>query len=80
VKSDARSDQLITFTRCLNEALPIEYRDLPSAAHNQTGIFQLPGSICDGWPLDTQHFGEQILSDLQCVVVTAVTHHEQPTR
>jgi len=64
VKSDARPDQLITFTRCRNEALSIEYRDLPSAAHNQAGIFQLPGSIRDGWPLDTQHFGEQILSDL----------------
>ena len=34
VKSDARADQLITFTGCLNEALPIEYLDLPSAAHN----------------------------------------------
>jgi hypothetical protein len=31
VKSDALSDQLITFTRCLREALPIKYRDLPSA-------------------------------------------------
>jgi hypothetical protein len=53
---------------------------LPPAARNQTGTFQLPGSIRDGWPLDTQHFGEQALSDLQSVVVTAVTHHEQPTR
>jgi hypothetical protein len=53
---------------------------LLSAARNQTGTFQLPGSIRDGWPLDTQHFGEQVLSDLQCVIVTAVTHHEQPTR
>src|SRR5713101_3869930 len=80
VKSDARSDQLITFTRCLPEALPIEYRDLPSAARNQAGTFQFPGSIRDGWPLDTQHFSEQVLSDRQCVIVTAVTHHEQPTR
>jgi len=45
-----------------------QYRDLPSAARNQTGTFQLTGSIRDGWPLDTQHFGD------------AVTHHEQPTR
>src|SRR5450631_3875556 len=43
-------------------------------------MFQLLGSIRDGWPLDTQHFGEQVLGDLQCVIVTAVTHHEQPTR
>ena len=63
VKSKARPDQLITFTRCLRKALPIQYRDLPSAARNQTGTFQLPGSIRDGWPLDTQHFGEQVLSD-----------------
>jgi hypothetical protein len=80
VRSDARPDQLITFTRRPNEALPIKYRDLPSAARDQTGAFQFPGGIRDGWPLDTQHFREQILSDLQCVVVTAVTHHEQPTR
>src|SRR5205807_381998 len=80
VESDARPDQLITFTRCPHEALPIKDRDLPPAAHNQAGTFQLPGSIGDGWPLDTQHFGEQILSNLQCVIVTAVAHHEQPTR
>ena len=80
VRSDPRPDQQITFARFRHEALPIKYRDLPSAARNQTGTFQLPGSIRDGWPLDTQHFGEQVLSDLQCVIVTAVTHHEQPTR
>ena len=80
VRSDARSDQLITFARFRHEALPIKYRDLLSAAHNQTGTFQLSRSIRDGWPLDTQHFGEQILSDRQCIIVTAVTHHEQPTR
>ena len=80
MKSEARSNQLITFARCLREALPIQYRDLPSAARNQTGTFELPGSIRDGWPLDTQHFGEQALSDLQCVIVSAVTHHKQPTR
>jgi hypothetical protein len=65
---------------CLREALPIKYRDLPSAAFNQTGSFELPGSIRDGRPLDTQHFGEQALSDKERVAVTAVTHHEQPTR
>jgi hypothetical protein len=30
--------------------------------------------------MDSQHFGEQALSDKECVTVTAVTHHEQPTR
>src|SRR6202049_4299245 len=78
--SRARSDQLITFTRCLHEAPPIKYRDLPSAALNQTRAFHLPSNIRDGWPLDTQHFGEESLRNRQCVLVTAVTHHEQPTR
>jgi hypothetical protein len=79
VKSKARPDQLITFARCLREALPIKYRDLPSAAFNQTGTFEFPGSIRDGRPLHTQHFGEQVLGDGERVTVTAVTHHEQPT-
>jgi hypothetical protein len=64
VRSDARPDQLVTFARFRHEALPIKYRDLLSAARNQTGTFQLPGSLRDGWPMDTQHFGEQVLSDL----------------
>ena len=80
MKSEARSNQLITFARCLREALPIQYRDLPSAARNQTDTFKLPGSIRDGWPLNTQHFGQKVLGNQQCVLVTAVTHHEQPTR
>ena len=80
VRSDARPDQLITFARFRDETMPIKYRDLPSAAHDQTGTFELPGSIRDRWPLDAQHFGEQALRDPQCVIVTAVTHHEQPTR
>jgi hypothetical protein len=61
MKGKARPNQLITFTGCRHEALPIKYRDLPSAARNQTGTFELPGSIRDGWPLDAQHFGEQAL-------------------
>jgi hypothetical protein len=32
VKSKAATNQLITLARCLREALPIKYRDLPSAA------------------------------------------------
>src|ERR1700680_3880954 len=80
VKSDARSNQLITFTRFFYEALPIAYRDFLAAALNHACAFQLAGSIRDAWPLNTQHFGEKILGDRQCVLVTAVTHHEQPTR
>src|ERR1700675_2490015 len=80
VKSETRPDQLITFARRLYEPRPIEYRDLPLAACNQTGTFQFAGGIRDGWPLHPQHLGEQALSDLQCVIVTAVTHHQQPTR
>jgi len=56
VKSDARPDQLVAFTRRFREALPIENRDLPSAAFNQTSTFQLLGGVRDGWPLDAQHF------------------------
>jgi hypothetical protein len=63
MKGEARPDQLITFTRCLREALPIKYRDLLSAARNQSGTFQLLRHIRDAWPLDTQHFGEQALRD-----------------
>jgi hypothetical protein len=47
---------------------------------NQTGMFELPDSIRDGWSLDTQHFGEQALSDKERVTVAAVPHHEQPAR
>jgi|HubBroStandDraft_2_1064218.scaffolds.fasta_scaffold1381696_1 hypothetical protein len=63
MKGEARPDQVITFTRCLSQALPIEYRDLSSAARNKTGTFQLVGCIRDARPLDAQHFGEQLLSD-----------------
>ena len=80
VNSEAHSDQLITFTRCLRQTLPIKYRELPMAALNQTSPLQLSGSIRDGRPLDTQHLGKQVLSDQQCVIITSVTHHEQPTR
>jgi hypothetical protein len=51
MKSEARSNQLITFARCLREALPIQYRDLPSAARNQTDTFKLPGSIATTHPI-----------------------------
>jgi hypothetical protein len=53
---------------------------LPAAVLNQTGTLELPDSIRDSWPLDTQHFGEQALSDKERVTVAAVTHHEQPAR
>jgi hypothetical protein len=33
---------------------------LPPAALNQTCAFQLPSCIRDGWPLNTQHFCEQV--------------------
>jgi hypothetical protein len=80
VKSKAGPNQPITFAGHLREALPIKYRDLPSAASNQTSTFKLAGSIRDGWPLDTQHFCEQVLSDREHVTVIAVTHHQQPAR
>ena len=79
MKGDALPNQLITFTRCFPESLPIKYRDFPPAAHKQTGMFQLARSIRNGRPLHCQHCGEQVLGDRHCVIVTAVTHHEQPT-
>src|SRR5713226_7743613 len=79
MKADAHPNQLITLTRCLPEALPIKYRDFPSATRKQTGTFQLPGSIRNGGPLHSQHRGEQVLGDQHGVIVTAVTHHEEPT-
>jgi len=80
VETYPRPGQLIAFARCRHEARPIEKRDLPSAALDQTGTFQLAGSIGDAWPLNTQHFGKQGLADLQNVVVAAITHHQQPPR
>ena len=73
----------VTGSRCprwFGEALPIKYRDLPAAPLNQTCAFQLSGGIRDGWPLNTQHFGEKVLGDRQFVPVTAIPHREQPTR
>ena len=72
MKSDPRSNQLITCTRFFDEALPIKDRDLPEATLDQACAFQLSGSIRDGRPLNTQHFGEKVLGDRQCVLVTAV--------
>jgi hypothetical protein len=67
VKSEAHPNQLKTFTGCFDEALPIKYRDLPSAAGNQTSAFQFSGSIRNAWPLDTQHIAKQVVSDRQRV-------------
>jgi hypothetical protein len=48
VKSEARSNQLITFTRFFGEALPITYRDLPAAALYQTCAFKLSAFVMVG--------------------------------
>jgi hypothetical protein len=80
VKGDASPDQLIAFAGCRYEAWPVHYRNLLSAARNQTGTLQLPRSVGDGWPLNPQHFGEQVLADPQDVVAAAVAHHQQPAR
>src|SRR5580658_8342346 len=80
METDARPNQLIAFAGCRHETRAIEKRNLPAPARDQTGTFQLSDSIGDAWPLDTQHFGEQALTDPQYVVVGAVTHHQQPTR
>jgi hypothetical protein len=46
---------------------------LPPAPFDQTGTFELPDGIRDGWPLHTQHFREQALGDRQCVIICPVT-------
>jgi hypothetical protein len=76
MKGDPFANQLITFTRCLCEGLPIEYCDFASTALYQSRVFQLPSSIRDRGPLSTQHFREEILRNPQGVLVTAVAHHE----
>ena len=75
-----RMRTLVTFTGRPQEALSIEYLDLPTAALNQSRTFQFLGYIRDGWPLNTQHFGKQVMGDLQDVIVAAVSHQEQPAR
>src|SRR5262245_54267384 len=69
VGPEAGSDQLVTFTGCLNEAWTIHYRDLLSTALDQSRKLQLPGSIRNARPLHPEHFGEQTLGDRQCVIV-----------
>jgi hypothetical protein len=95
VKSESRPDHQITFARSFHEALPIKHRDCrrpraikPARSISRAALVTVglwtpsisASSFGDGWPLDTQHFGEQVMSYQQCVIVTAITHHEQPTR
>src|SRR5450755_3028178 len=77
---NALTDQLITFTRSLGEALPIAYRHLPETALDQACALQFFRRVRDRWPLDTEHFGKQVMGDWQYVIVAAVSHHEQPAR
>ena len=54
--SNARSDQLVTFTRSRREALPVDDGDLLSAALNQARTFELGSGVRDGRPLDAPNF------------------------
>jgi hypothetical protein len=69
VKSEASPNQLITFARCLREARPVKDRDLPPAAFDQTGMFELPGGNCNGWPLGTQHFVAEATSPTRQIAI-----------
>ena len=80
MEGNTLADQLVTFTRCFDEALPVANDDLSSTTLNQARVFQLPGNIRDTWPMDAQHFGHQVLTDRQCVIVASVSHHQQPSR
>ena len=76
MKRSSLPDELVAFTRDFDETLSISDDDLPSATHNQTRVFQLPGGVRDAWSLNTQHLGQQILTDGQDVIVAAVAHHQ----
>ncbi len=80
MKSDALTNQLVTFARGLRQALPVNDRDLPAATLNQSRVFQLSGRIRDGGPLGAQHLSENILRNQQSVIVATVLHHEEPAR
>ena len=80
MKSDALTNQPVTFARGLRQALPVDDRDLPAATLDQSRALQLPGCIRDGGPLGTQHLGKNILRNQESVIVATVTHHEEPAR
>jgi hypothetical protein len=46
----------------LHEALPIADRDLLPATPDRAVALQLAGRVRNGWPLHTQHLGEQVLA------------------
>jgi hypothetical protein len=77
---ETRPDQFVAFTRLLDEAWPIAYRDVPLTSLDHTRTFQFPDYVRDRWPVHAQHFGKQIVGDGQPNIVAAITHHEQPTR
>src|SRR5712671_8179578 len=80
MKSDALTNQLVTFARGLRQALPVDDRDLPAATLNQSLAFQLSGRIRDGGPLGAQHLGKNVLRDQEIILVATVSHHEEPAR
>jgi len=71
VKCDAFADKSITFARCLDQALPVEDRDLLPPALDQARLLQTRNRVRDRGPLHAQHFGKQILADRHDVVVAA---------
>src|SRR5262249_29467216 len=71
VRCDTLANKLITFARCFDQALPVEDRDLPPTAQDQTGLLQLRDRVRETWPLHTQQFAEQILGDRHHVAVAA---------
>src|SRR4029078_10727758 len=79
VGGNPRSNQRITFARCLDKALAIDDGELATAALDQALAFQLARSDGNGWSLDAEHYGQYILGDRQCIIVVAVTHHQQPS-
>ena len=80
VKSEARPDQLITLTRRLREARRSSIvtcrrpRSIKPARSNSRAAFVMVGR----WTPSIS--ASRLLSDRERVTVTAITHHQQPTR
>jgi hypothetical protein len=79
-RTETPSNHLITLTRFLDQPAAADNCELTPAPLDETFAFELSRSNGDGWSLDAEHRGKQVLSYRQCVAVAAVMHHQQPAR
>src|SRR5581483_3614319 len=80
VKRRALPHHLIALAGGSHQCLAVTDRNLAPAAFDHAGLFEVARYVRDGWPLDTQHFGEHVLGDWKNVVIVAVAHHQEPAR